>query len=456
MSYKVLTKGNKKPFKSLIHLSFWTFATTILQFGIRILKNAIITRLLGPTNRGVYGLVTLIPQIIINVGNMGLGISNVYHISKKHYHLGKVMGTTFVFAFFLSLVLVGICAKVIFMEGVLESILKDDAKLLEKFVPIILVSIPLLLIWGYGKAFLVALKKIKSFNIFRIFESSFPLFFFILLYLVTQDALQAAVKSWILSIFIICIICFLTIKDHQAYPLKFSKNYLKEGLSFGLRGHFSNIFHMLLLRVDFFFVSSLLGVEALGYYTVSVSLGELLLFLPQSVVLPFIPILLGLKQSDAEKFTPIVTRCILFIMILACIALGLTGKLIIYILFGKQFFPSLNPLLYLLPGMLALSIFPILRTALINENKPGTISLISGLALFCNLILNYFLIPKWGINGAAISSSISYGLAVYLLLLIYLRQSNQSLKDVIIPKYSDMLMIKYIITKDKKDKIDLL
>ena len=448
MPYEGATKENKNKdsFKSLAHLSFWTFATTILRFSIRILKSAIITRLLGPTNRGVFGLAILIPEILVSFGNMGLGTANVYYIVKDHYPLKKVLGTTIVFTIFISLLLIGIGARCLFFEG----ILKDSAQLLQKFAPIILASIPFILIWLYNQAFLIALKKIQSLNTFRIFESALPLLFFLVFYLVTRDALQAAIKSWVLTILIIGFICFLILKNHQVYPPKFSKNYLKEGLSFGLREHFSNVFHMLLLRVDFFFISSLLGAEALGYYTISVSVGELLLFLPQSVVVPFAPILLGLKQTDAEEFTPVVTRCIFFIMILACVALGLSGKLIIWILFGKQFFPSFNPLLCLLPGMFALGIFPILKIDLINRNKPGIVSLSSGFALLCNLVLNYFLIPRWGINGAAISSSISYGLAVCLLLRVYLSQSRHSLKEVMILKYSDVVLIKQILTERRK------
>lgn len=443
MLSKGLTKKNKDSFKSLVHLSFWTLAATFLLFVIQIFRNAIITRLLGPTNKGLYELAIIIPVILVSFGNMGLGTASLYYVGKRYYSLKKVMGTTLLSTLFLSLILIGIGAKVLLFEG----ILKDEIRLLQEFTPIILVSIPLLLIWCYGQDFLIALKRIQSFNIFRILDAALPLFFFIIFYFVKRDALQAAIKSWVLAIFIIGLICFLVLKNNQAYPPKLSKNYLKEGLSFGLRGHLANVFHMLLLRIDFFFISSLLGAEALGYYTVSVSMGEVLLFLPESIVIPFIPILFGQKQTDDDEFVPTVIRCVFFIMILVCISLGLSGKFIIYILFGKQFSLSFNPLLCLLPGILALSIFPILKIDFINRNKPGTVSLISGLALFSNLVLNYFLIPKWGISGAAISSSISYGLSTNLLLLVYLSQSGHSLKEIIILKHSDVLSIKHILTE---------
>ena len=73
----------------------------------------------------------------------------------------------------------------------------------------------------------------------------------------------------------------------------------------------------------------------------------------------------------------------------------------------------------LLPGVVVFSIFKVLNGYFSGIGKIKIIIYSFTPILFLNVILNFWLIPIYGINGAAISSTISYSLGVFVLLIIY-------------------------------------
>jgi Na+-driven multidrug efflux pump len=56
---------------------------------------------------------------------------------------------------------------------------------------------------------------------------------------------------------------------------------------------------------------------------------------------------------------------------------------------------------------------------LLSENLQIFSTINTGIGALSNVILNYFLIKSYGINGAAWATMISYALSAYLLLFVY-------------------------------------
>ena len=60
-----------------------SLATKILMILIRLGRNAILARVLGPADRGLFSLISSIPELIMVAGNAGLANSAAYHTAKK-------------------------------------------------------------------------------------------------------------------------------------------------------------------------------------------------------------------------------------------------------------------------------------------------------------------------------------------------------------------------------------
>jgi len=141
-------------------------------------------------------------------------------------------------------------------------------------------------------------------------------------------------------------------------------------------------------------------------------------------------------------------------MVFICGITAFCGKILIFILYGKEFFPALGPMLYLLPGILSLSLYQFLKTDIYSLNRPGFISIVSLIMMICNLVLNYLMIPQYGINGAAISSSIYYTLSVMILFIFFLRKTGLSWDVVLLVKKKDIKFVKdNVIPQIKKRMI---
>ena len=431
------TKRKKSHIKSLLNNSLFTFVTTAFIFLLRIVKNAIISRILGPKLRGAFVIVVLIPEIIVCFGNLGFGIGMVYYAIKGKYDFRKIMGASFLFFFIVTPILIGIC----FLVLKFEILYKDVHPLVTPFSVLIIISIPFVLWKSLASALIMAKSLIREYNIFRLLESIVPLLIFMLIWFWLNEGLTAAVWGWFTGIVVLAVLTFLLFKKIGGFPPEFSIGLTLKGLRFGALGHPANFLHFLLLRIDFFFISGMLGAKELGYYAVSSSLAEILVSVAESVCIPYMPLLLGMERKEAENFSPIVIRWVFVMMIFLALSMALVGKLMISILFGSAFAPSYPALILLLPGVVALGVHPILKMDFFRQNKPGLVSTLTSVALIINILLNYLTIPKWGIFGAAFSSSVSYLITVILLMAAYCRMTSAGLFDLIFPPKEDFKQI---------------
>lgn len=437
----------------LLSQSFFTFATTAMIFIVRIIKNAIISRLLGPTLKGGFVMIILIPEIIVAFGNLGFGTGMMFYAIKKKCNFREIAGSSTLFFFILMPLLTIACYFVLQSDLI-------DAKIVPLVAPfslLIIIAVPFLLLRKITRSLLMARSFIGRYNVIRFLEGIGPLLIFLGIFFWIKNPLTAAVWGWLISLFTVAIITVCCFAGTDTFPIKFSKALTLKGLKFGLLSHPANFLQFTLLRVDFFFISMLLGPKELGFYAISTALTEILLSVSESVFIPFAPLLLGMNNEDSKNFSPQIICLILVLMTFLCFTMALIGGPIISLLFGKAFAPAYPALLFLLPGVIALGIHPILKINFFRENQPGTVSVVSALVLIQNIILNVLLIPKGGICAAALSSSISYTTATLLLAIILCRRTQTSLSKLFIPSREDIHLviekIQTIISRSKSQNM---
>lgn len=439
------------PLKRLASFSILTITVTILRFGSRIIKNSVFTRLLGPAERGIFGLLTTIPELIVCTGDLGLGTGSLYLAAKKKYDLGKLIGNILLLSLMLGMLMIAAGYLLLSYEG----IIKGEAHTVKTFMPIILFMLPLVLLQKYGEDLLIATQEIRFLNIMKFLFSTFPIAVLVVLYTLTGEALRSATYAWGSAVILFSVGAIVRVSALCNWRLGLSWSYFRETLSYGLRVTGSSLAGVFVKKADFLLVSSMLGAEPLGYYAISVSMAEIILAIPDAVNIPFLPIRLGLEKKEAQSITPIVTRVLFFFMLLLCILSVLFSGLVVKILFGEKFLPAIPPLLWLLPGIVMWSLHEVLKSELYGHDHPGFVSCEAVITLICNIGLNLFLIPLMGINGAALSSSIAYTLAAGILLWKFTSISGVKLSEMLIIKKEDLQGIKRALQKKRNShKID--
>ena len=160
-------------------------------------------------------------------------------------------------------------------------------------------------------------------------------------------------------------------------------------------------------------------------------------FLPDSVVLVFFPHVAGGSREEANAAVPMVSRVTVAMTGLAALALVPAALLAVYIIL-PAFVDSLPALFVLLPGVVALSISKILSAYLNGLAHTSFVSFMATSALILNVVMNFILIPVWGIVGAAAASLISYTFGAVLAITFSSRLSGAKPLSFVIPTRQDV------------------
>ena len=170
-----------------------------------------------------------------------------------------------------------------------------------------------------------------------------------------------------------------------------------------------------------FFVTAKMGLDSTGVFAIATYMAVMVSVPFRSVTAIASPQLArAIKEQNREEGSKLiqqVTRNLLLIGGFILLLIWINIDLIFYILpNGETFAPAKNVVLILGVSQLVLATFSICLTTL-NYSRFYAISLLLSLILTVSaLALNNYLVPLWGMDGAAISNVVSYGL--YYLLII--------------------------------------
>lgn len=419
-----------------------SFATKTLMIFLRLIRNAILARALGPADRGLFSLITSLPELIMSAGNAGISNASAYHTAKNEKNFRTILGNTNALLIFMSAVLIFVSFYLVNQEWLVN----EHSDSIQGFSYFIAFAIPLMLFKVVNINLLNVLHRISQVNSISLLESFLPLILFLILWFFLDfTPLIAATLAWFSALLFVAILSIWQLK--QGFPLRLSSTTQKSLLSYGTRGHFDTLFQKLLLRIDFIFVSSFIGNEALGYYAMATAAAELLLTLPNSLTVPLFSFFMKNSNDDKDAVTPIVLRLLMFSMVLLAIIFAIFGKVLILILFGEAYLPAYEPLTLLLPGIVFLSYCSLIRLDFLGRNMPGTVSLISGLAVGLNIGLNIFLISDYGINGVALASTFSYFIAAVGLHVIHKKMTGLTMRETLLLQVGDIEILTKMIKR---------
>jgi len=174
-----------------------------------------------------------------------------------------------------------------------------------------------------------------------------------------------------------------------------------------------------------FIVNYFLGPSDVGIYSISVGMSELLWYFPNAVGFVIFPKAASTKTEVMNHFTPRVFKITLGLTALGAILLIFLGKPLIGYVYSSSFLPSYAPMVTLLPGVVLLGGAKVLTNEIAGRGYPEYNSINSGLALILTIILDLILIPRYGVIGAAMASSISYSAIFFLSIGFYLFVSRK-------------------------------
>jgi O-antigen/teichoic acid export membrane protein len=125
-------------------------------------------------------------------------------------------------------------------------------------------------------------------------------------------------------------------------------------------------------------------------------------------------------------------------MALAALAYVAGGPFAIRLLYGRAYLEAIRPMLLMLPGIVALSLYLLLTRNFTSRNRQQVNIVAATAALVINVGLNWVLIPRWGIAGAAVSTAVSYSTAALILLVVFARESGYGIARTLFVGRADL------------------
>ncbi len=202
---------------------------------------------------------------------------------------------------------------------------------------------------------------------------------------------------------------------------------IKPFLSFGLRGYVANILQFFNYRLDVFIVNFFLGPAAVGIYAVSYGIAELIWNFPNAINFVLFPRIASEKGQNKNSLTVQILILSVILTSIGALILALIGQFLISFLYGNAFQEAYYPLLALLPGVILLGAAKVLTAEILGRGYPQYNSLISGLGLAVTIAGDLIMIPRFGVMGAAVSSSLSYTVILIMSVGFYFKVKPRNL-----------------------------
>jgi O-antigen/teichoic acid export membrane protein len=412
---------------SLIRKIAGTFTFKVLGAGLNFLLVVLISRYLGPAGKGETSLlIANISSLLLGTGILG-GTALIYLTPRTNVYL--LLLPAYAGAFLFSLA----GALVFYFSGLGSADYCRHLGLLALLLSLFSVNTLVLL----GK------EQVLRYNQLTFLVPLLTGLLLVLLFLRVEPAFASYRLAlygsygalWVFSWYYIW-------QLPDAFTLAGLYPAVKQLCRYGFTGQLANILSFLNHRLSFYLLHFFISVEAVGLYSVGVSVSEGLWLVGRSIALvQYARIANSDDAAQSARETAQLARLSLWLTVLALLLLLALPAGFYRAIFGPAFGPVRQVILALSPGIAAVSLGNILIHFFsgLGHYQKNVKAAGMGLALF--LPTAYVLIPGHGLWGAALATSLSQLAAAAYLVRVFHLQTGFSISGFL-PRRQDLHLLR--------------
>jgi O-antigen/teichoic acid export membrane protein len=377
-----------------------TSLTSVGLYAAGLATGPILARALGPSGRGDIAAVLAPATVLVLALAFGLPTAAAYFVDTIPEKELLVTATAFG-------IVVGtpICIALWFLApGYLEG--HSPASL--TWARIVLLTVPLSVGMSTALEIRRRIRPGLSWNLWRSSPLLVPAIAIIVLGLAGRLSLQSVLAAnFVGSVIPMLLLASRLIRRHP-WPLP-SLNTLRRILPYAWRTASLGTAMSLTNRLDQVLLVGLVTPAELGLYAVSVMVASVTNPLTSGLSSALFGHLRG-ETSEVRAHARFRKSLATTMLVSGAVALGLAlmAPLLLRIAFGNLFAPATTTLRLLLPGAVAFDILGVIVTKLFSEGRPGEASWAALLGAVLTVIGLVTLAPRYGIEGAAVVTSIAW------------------------------------------------
>lgn len=399
---------NHQGFMKYFKNTSWLLFERVLKMAINFFVIILLTRYLGPENFGLLSYSQSFVGIFVAFATLGIDTILVRELTKYKEKSSKLIGT----AFFIKLLASMIAIAIIFS---FNSLIEDkETVLFTNIIAFILIFQSVNAIDSFFQANVISKYSVLANTIAFLFSSALKL----LLIYFKMDLICFAYALVLDSAFIAIGFIYIYIKQKRSlmrwrFDRDIAVYFFKNGWPLMLVALAVFIY----TRTDQVMIKHLIGNDAVGNYAAAIRLSELFYFIPLLITQSVFPKIIEVKaRSEKEYFCFLEKLYKILVWSAVPIALGLFvfSDFIIFIIYGDQYTQASSILSILAFSIVFNAIGAITAKVFYVEHYESKYLYRSLLGVFLNISLNFYLIPIYGAEGAAISTIITLFLIFYV------------------------------------------
>jgi len=420
----VMEKNNKQGFnhslKRIAKTSFIVFTGIILSKILAYLYRIVIARDFGPEIYGIFSLAVVLAGVFSIFASLGLdegilrfvsfyrGKNEKNKIQQVIRFSLKIMFFTSIFSGLILFFLSGAISKEVFHNNNLIIFLKWFSL----FIPVFIISG---IFWSALKAY----EEIGWYSFLSYILQNFLQLAVLLFLIFLNFKEKSVVFSYTIGFLILFVVSFLVCKykipeifHKPRINIKTRKEVNKELFAYSWPMMFMGAMLSIYTWIDSLTIGYFKDMSQIGIYNAAVPIATFLGLVPALFISLFFPLVT--KEFSRKNFKLIkdlsqqIGKWIFILNLPLVIILVFFPGAVINLLFGQGFMGAAGALRFLAIGTFFFSIFSVSNTLLSMVGKSKTILVNIIVISIINLLLNIILVPKYGIEGAAFSTMLSY------------------------------------------------
>ena len=369
------------------------FVTNGVLFVVGMGSSILSARLLGPEGKGVVGSAVALSGIGTQFLNFGMHGSHSYQLAKNPSCMNRVAGNNLLMA-----ALAAVCG------GLLYAVVRQQPE------------------WTASTGVMLGLVCLYI-----------PLSPAMLLCVAVLGVVSPeTVFLCTLAASGLVVVCGLVrLKPLLGEGIRLDITFFRNCLPFGIKSYMACLGSYLVIRSDVLMIRYFLGEAQTGIYTVSVNLSDIVGMVPGAVSILLFPEAASMT-SDCERavfMRKVLVRLAIVMAGLTMAAWFLSG-IVIPILYGMEYAPSVRAFQILMPAVFFMSLQSVLSNYFAAKNMWTGNIVTPFIGLAVNFSMNAVLIPRMGIEGAASASVVSYGAMMAVMLARFIGDSRRIEKEL--------------------------
>jgi len=198
-----------------------------------------------------------------------------------------------------------------------------------------------------------------------------------------------------------------------------SINKWKKLMKFGYPFLFAGIFSMILELSDRYILLHLTDIETVGLYSAGYKIGMFMMLVVMGFNMAWQPYFLKkniIEKKYINQVTTIVISILFFLWILLLIWLNDLIKIQFWnsTFIGEKYWDSIQIIPIIALAYIFHAVYLLQLPGVYLLDKPGWVAWVRGIGAIVNIILNFLLIPEYGIMGAASATCLSFMLVAVI------------------------------------------